>query len=303
MTNDIRVTVKFRNNLLLTAMERAGFNQRELAERAGISQQVVNGFITMKQTARQKRRPDWRQNVLNISSALGVESEDLFSDFQQHQTLTKNNIELAQLSSTAALDLISPPPNAETHLIHLEASSALTSMLLTLTPREERIVRMRFGLGISTDYTLGDIGELFSISPERVRSIESKALRKLRHPSRVKPVQDAADTLIGFSGRIPSQTHMPRVEFDDDPKDTATKLPMGYWKYEKQHPLKLTAIQLTTLQIKNVTACLCDGQWFCHVTFMDGTDGWGTKSFDTLPELTEITLRWFDKIMEEHRVT
>ena len=59
-----------------------------------------------------------------------------------------------------------------------------TTRVLALTPREERIVRMRFGIGMNTDHTLGEVGQQFSVTRERIRQIEAKALRKLKHPSR-----------------------------------------------------------------------------------------------------------------------
>ena len=59
-----------------------------------------------------------------------------------------------------------------------------TRALASLTPREERIVRMRFGIGMNTDQTLGEVGQQFSVTRERIRQIEAKALRKLKHPSR-----------------------------------------------------------------------------------------------------------------------
>jgi RNA polymerase primary sigma factor len=62
--------------------------------------------------------------------------------------------------------------------------SATTKVLATLTPREERILRMRFGIGMTTDYTLEEVGQRFSVTRERIRQIEAKALRKLKHPSR-----------------------------------------------------------------------------------------------------------------------
>jgi RNA polymerase primary sigma factor len=57
-------------------------------------------------------------------------------------------------------------------------------VLASLTPREERIVRMRFGIGMNTDHTLGEVGQQFSVTRERIRQIEAKALKKLKHPSR-----------------------------------------------------------------------------------------------------------------------
>ena len=59
-----------------------------------------------------------------------------------------------------------------------------TRVLTSLTPREERIVRMRFGLGINSDHTLEQVGQQFSVTRERIRQIEARALRKLKHPSR-----------------------------------------------------------------------------------------------------------------------
>ena len=59
-----------------------------------------------------------------------------------------------------------------------------TRVLASLTPREERVLRMRFGIGMNTDHTLEEVGQQFSVTRERIRQIEAKALRKLRHPSR-----------------------------------------------------------------------------------------------------------------------
>jgi RNA polymerase primary sigma factor len=57
-------------------------------------------------------------------------------------------------------------------------------VLASLTPREERVLRMRFGIGMNTDHTLEEVGQQFSVTRERIRQIEAKALRKLKHPSR-----------------------------------------------------------------------------------------------------------------------
>jgi RNA polymerase primary sigma factor len=59
-----------------------------------------------------------------------------------------------------------------------------TRVLALLTPREERIIRMRFGLGVNSDHTLQEVGQQFSLTRERIRQIEAKAIRKLKHPSR-----------------------------------------------------------------------------------------------------------------------
>jgi RNA polymerase primary sigma factor len=65
----------------------------------------------------------------------------------------------------------------------------ISEVLASLTPREERIVRMRFGLGMTTDHTLEEVGQTFSVTRERIRQIEAKALRKLKHPSRSRALR------------------------------------------------------------------------------------------------------------------
>jgi RNA polymerase primary sigma factor len=68
-----------------------------------------------------------------------------------------------------------------------------TRVLASLTPREERIVRMRFGLGMSSDHTLQEVGQQFSVTRERIRQIEAKAIRKLKHPSRSRVLRSFLD--------------------------------------------------------------------------------------------------------------
>jgi RNA polymerase primary sigma factor len=69
-----------------------------------------------------------------------------------------------------------------------------TRVLASLTPREERIVRMRFGLGMNSNHTLEEVGKQFSVTRERIRQIEAKALRKLKHPSRSRELRSFLDS-------------------------------------------------------------------------------------------------------------
>ena len=68
-----------------------------------------------------------------------------------------------------------------------------TRVLASLTPREERILRMRFGIGMNTDHTLEEVGQQFSVTRERIRQIEAKSLRKLKHPSRSRVLRGFLD--------------------------------------------------------------------------------------------------------------
>lgn len=69
-----------------------------------------------------------------------------------------------------------------------------TRVLASLTPREERVLRMRFGIGMNTDHTLEEVGQQFAVTRERIRQIEAKALRKLKHPSRSRKLRSFLDT-------------------------------------------------------------------------------------------------------------
>ena len=84
-----------------------------------------------------------------------------------------------------------PPIDA---MIQSNLRETTTHVLASLTPREERIVRMRFGLGMNGDHTLEEIGQQFSVTRERIRQIEAKALRKLKHPSRSRELRGFLDS-------------------------------------------------------------------------------------------------------------
>ena len=68
-----------------------------------------------------------------------------------------------------------------------------TKILSSLTPREERVLRMRFGIGNNSDHTLEEVGQQFAVTRERIRQIEAKALRKLKHPTRSRKLKSFLD--------------------------------------------------------------------------------------------------------------
>ena len=77
--------------------------------------------------------------------------------------------------------------------IQQNLKETVTRVLASLTPREERVLRMRFGIGMNTDHTLEEVGQQFSVTRERIRQIEAKALRKLKHPSRSRKMRSFLD--------------------------------------------------------------------------------------------------------------
>jgi len=89
-----------------------------------------------------------------------------------------------------------PDANAQQPIdsaIQFNLRETTTRVLASLTPREERVLRMRFGIGMNTDHTLEEVGQQFSVTRERIRQIEAKALRKLKHPSRSRKLRSFLD--------------------------------------------------------------------------------------------------------------
>ena len=94
----------------------------------------------------------------------------------------KEEFETVPLESV--YDLVDDGPTAEDAVNLSELKTEITKILAKLTPKEERVLRKRFGIGLGADYTLEEIGKEFSVTRNRIREIEAKALRKLKHASR-----------------------------------------------------------------------------------------------------------------------
>jgi RNA polymerase primary sigma factor len=92
-------------------------------------------------------------------------------------------------------DLISDDNAVSPDLAAIQSNlrETTTQMLATLSPREERVLRMRFGIGLNSDHTLEEVGQQFSVTRERIRQIEAKALRKLKHPLRSRTLRSFLD--------------------------------------------------------------------------------------------------------------
>ena len=102
----------------------------------------------------------------------------------KNDALNKKTINIDSIDSN---ELIYEEPKSR--FTSPELQKAITQSLMRLSPREERVLRMRFGVGMNTDHTLEEVGLQFSVTRERIRQIEAKALRKLKHPSRSKQLK------------------------------------------------------------------------------------------------------------------
>ena len=115
--------------------------------------------------------------------------------FRKHKTpkhikndaLNKKTIDIDSIDSS---ELIYEEPKSR--FTSPELQKAVSQSLLRLSPREERVLRMRFGIGLMTDHTLEEVGQVFSVTRERIRTIEAVALRKLKHPTNAKILKEVA---------------------------------------------------------------------------------------------------------------
>ena len=131
----------------------------EIAERMGISEQRV---CEIQKIA---------QDPVSLESPVGEEDESKISDFVEDDTMKSP-------TESAAQDIL---------------KAQLLAVIETLTPREQKVIRLRYGLDDNHPRTLEEVGKDFNVTRERIRQIEAKALRKLRHPNRSKKLQDFVD--------------------------------------------------------------------------------------------------------------
>ena len=105
----------------------------------------------------------------------------------KNDALNKKTINIDSIDSN---ELIYEEPKSR--FTSPELQKAITQSLMRLSPREERVLRMRFGIGLMTDHTLEEVGQVFSVTRERIRTIEAVALRKLKHPTNAKILKEVA---------------------------------------------------------------------------------------------------------------
>ena len=179
--NDYRVKITIRNERLLAAMEGMGYKSvAEFSRSQGLNGVKVNEIISGKipPLDREGNPKELTKEILEI---LNLTIEKAFTE-KQLKGFKKHTFEV-KIEEEKLLQIISPAKNQEIKVIEQEVKSKLSEILSTLTPREEKILRMRFGIGMNTDHTLEEVGRKFFVTRERIREIEGKALRKLKHPT------------------------------------------------------------------------------------------------------------------------
>jgi RNA polymerase sigma factor (sigma-70 family) len=193
MTKDFRVEVKIKNNKLLEKIEAAGFTSvAQFAKAHNISLSRIYKLVSMKDTALGyggKLRP----LTLKLSKIFQCLPEDIFPEAQITQKLTNNRQfftanESELVNLTASLRSVSVSP--ERALILSDAQDVVKSMVAELTPREQMVLDMRYGLTDGGEKTLDEIAKVMGFTRERIRQLEQNALRKMKHPAKSKQLRE-----------------------------------------------------------------------------------------------------------------
>ena len=187
--NDYRVKITIRNERLLAAMEGMGYKSvAEFSRNQGLNGVKVREIFSGKipPLDREGNPKELTKEILEI---LNLTIEKAFTE-KQLKGFKKHTFEV-KIEEEKLLQIISPAKNQEIKVIEQEVKSKLSEILSTLTPREEKILRMRFGIGMNTDHTLEEVGRKFFVTRERIREIEGKALRKLKHQTVARKLMEA----------------------------------------------------------------------------------------------------------------
>jgi RNA polymerase sigma factor (sigma-70 family) len=192
VNGDLLVQSRFRNAIMWDAM--AGRTATECCREIGCPESTFGKFLNLKENPR-LANGTFRSTAVRIANYFRMLPEDLFPTTLYALTLP-DRVERTFESERVMLSLqcaearqLPDATSLDQKLFSEELEEKVDDVLDTLTPREEKVIKMRFGLEDGHEYTLDEIGEAFAICGQRVRQIEQKALNKLRHPSRTSKLR------------------------------------------------------------------------------------------------------------------
>jgi len=223
---EYRVKVTVRNNLLLTAIENAGYkSQAEFARAAGLSTVGVNELVAMR-SAPIGEKGEFIETAKIIMEVLGACPTDLWTEEQLNMSLKRNTSERSYGKDDLALymnnkyemlldfDINKDIQEKQTHDI-------VEDYLDSLTPRESKVLRLIYGIDTHKEHTLEEVGKMFNLTRERVRQIQSEALRKMRHPARSDNLKGLIDGQETLTSEDKKKLHKEKIkqalkEFEDE---------------------------------------------------------------------------------------
>ena len=195
-SHDLRAALRFKNGLLFKSLNEflgPGWSNKQAGAYLGVSAQTFSDLIRLKIAPKTSKNVRWRVPVSKISERLGYSPEELFPESLYALNLPGcivrefESPELLSLQEASTMRLL-PSVDFELAMARKlqddDRAVTLASTLATLSPSEEKILKMRFGLQDWSEHTLEEVGQYFAVPGSRIRQIEAKALRKLRHPAR-----------------------------------------------------------------------------------------------------------------------
>ncbi len=194
-TFPIRLELRIKNSLLVKARENLGYTQKKAAQEIGISPQSLSGYESMKRYPSIETKKKICDYYRNMGSFLF--EDDVFPEqLQLVQNHPPKYVKEAYIRKNEFIidsdidpdSLPSPVINQETGCYNKDLLEQTRRVLVTLTPREEKVLRMRFGIG-EGEHSYEEAGYVFSVVKERIRQIEAKALKKLRHTTRSRKLK------------------------------------------------------------------------------------------------------------------
>jgi RNA polymerase sigma factor (sigma-70 family) len=208
---DLRLELRARNNVLWHVVYDAAPSLAEFCRRHDLGLGPVCDVLNLKASP-YRRDGTPRPLAEKLATVARMIVEDLFPPGLYGLDLGRRlvaEVPSCNMRSLAAARMLALPPAQEDEIVRGELHEAFDQVLKTLTPRQERILRLRFGFDGEVEHTLGEVAERFSITKERVRQIEAAAMRKLRHPSRSRRLRNIVD---------PPPIETTAVEVEADPE-------------------------------------------------------------------------------------
>lgn len=206
---DYILQVKIRNGPLLRAIRMRGFkNASQFCKACGIHQTIVGKYLSLT-TAPINKKGSWMQSALAMAKALRLPPDSLFPEQHLTKALARASGEF-EISREDIVMMLSPDPDDDPAARERLCESVRGLMQSKLTPREERVLRLRFGFDGKGARTLGECGDQFNLSRDRIRQIEVKALRKLKRREAVKELAHA-----GYAPAVAAQQRQLEQDKED----------------------------------------------------------------------------------------
>lgn len=185
---DLLLLAKLKNNVLYQERKRLDYTHKEMGEFVGVNHRIYAEFENLKLSPLNEKG-DWLPSAYKIAHNIGVPIEEIWSQDLLKIKKNRTEVEISSKKVIAALESKYQDRIDES----FELKEAIKITLKTLTAREQDIIEKRFGLINGIDMSLQEVGETCGYEKERIRQIEAKALRKLRHPARTKKLIDFVD--------------------------------------------------------------------------------------------------------------